>query len=104
MFPSKAVVLPRVAELPTAQYTLSVEFHPSSTTPEPLAVVSALATSMTMLSLLAPPKLRVRTPVNWADELKKKTPAPRVNPPRFLPLRLRPDKPIRVVNAELALP
>ena len=49
IFPSNDVLLPRVAELPTTQYTLSVELPPTILTLEPLAVVSVLAISMTMV-------------------------------------------------------
>lgn len=64
IFPSNDVLLPRVAELPTTQYTLSVELPPIIETLEPLAVVSVLPITMTMVSLLAPPKLRMTDPVN----------------------------------------
>jgi hypothetical protein len=64
IFPWNALVVPRVAELPTTQYTLSVELPPSITTLDALAVVSVLPITMTMASLLAPAKLRVTVPVN----------------------------------------
>jgi len=62
--PPNEVVVPRVAELPTTQITLSSEPTFSIVTLEPLAVVSVLPVWMTMVSLLAPAKLRVRAPVN----------------------------------------
>src|ERR1035437_5651191 len=40
MFPTNEVVVPRVAELPTSQYTLSCAPAPSMITDEPLSVVS----------------------------------------------------------------
>ena len=64
IFPSNDVPVPRVAEVPTTQYTLSFVPAFSTTTLELLAVVSVVPISMTMVSLLAPAKLRVRVPVN----------------------------------------
>ena len=42
IFPSNEVVVPRVAELPTTQYTLSVGERPFTLTTEPDAVISVL--------------------------------------------------------------
>jgi hypothetical protein len=49
IFPSNDVVVPRVAELSTTQYTLSFVPAPTIETLEPLAVVSVLPISMTMV-------------------------------------------------------
>jgi hypothetical protein len=42
IFPTNDVVVPRVAELPTTQSTLSVELPPSISTLDPLPVISVL--------------------------------------------------------------
>jgi hypothetical protein len=62
IFPTNDVVVPRVAELPTTQSTLSVELPPSMSTLEPLPVMSVLDVTKAMVWLLNPWKLRVRTP------------------------------------------
>src|ERR1700676_600231 len=61
--PANDVVVPRVAELPTCQYTLSPATAFSITTLEALAVVGVLGIRKTKFPA-APPKLRVRVPVN----------------------------------------
>ena len=68
MLPSKAVVMPKVAELPTSQMiVLSAE--PSSTvTDEAEAVVSVEPISKIKLPVGSEVKLRIRFPVSWADE------------------------------------
>src|SRR5450631_705527 len=67
--PWNVVVVPRVAELPTSQYTLGVAepLVPMVITEEADAVVSADPIWKTKSVLGLPPKLRVSAPVNWAD-------------------------------------
>ena len=67
MLPSKAVFVPRVAELPTCQNTLPDVAPLARRTEDLLAVVSVLA----ILKTYTPPPLRVRVPVNCAEESKQ---------------------------------
>ena len=69
MFPSKAVLVPIVAELPTSQNTLS-SGPPVRTTEELLAVVSVLPIWKTKTALGLVVLSRRSVPVNWADESK----------------------------------
>src|SRR4029077_17191379 len=91
MLPSKAVFVPRVAELPTCQNTLPAVAPLARTTEELLAVVSVLP----ILKTYTPLPLSVRVPVNCAEESKQYTPgesatAPGVVP-RVFPVRLVPQ-------------
>jgi len=71
MFPARAVVAPRVAELPTCQKTPQLSPPLVVTTDELLAVVSELPTWKTNSELLFPWKLSVSVPVRRADEEKQ---------------------------------
>src|SRR5689334_12046382 len=82
MFPANAVVVPRVAELPTCQNTASPCPPFAKLTAALLAVVSALAIWNRKTELGLPRALRVRVPVNCADEEKQYTPGVSVSPPK----------------------
>jgi hypothetical protein len=71
IFPANAVVVPRTAELPTCQYTLSPSPPLATTTDEALAVVNVLPILKTKTELGLPWELRVSVPVNWADAIKQ---------------------------------
>jgi hypothetical protein len=66
-FPTIALPVPSVAELPTTQNTLQLEPPPVKTTRELAAVVSVLPIWKIQTSV--GPPLRVSVPVNWADEV-----------------------------------
>jgi hypothetical protein len=68
MSPANNVVVPRVAELPTLQNTLPPCAPLMSLTDDALAVVSAPETLKMKIALGLPRALRVRAPVNEADE------------------------------------
>jgi hypothetical protein len=70
MLPTNAVSVPSVAELPTCQNTLHVG-PLINTTDELLAVVSVLAIWKMNSAAGLPSVLRVRTPVNCADDVKQ---------------------------------
>ena len=70
MFPWKAVVVPRVAELPT-RHCAAQGLPPMNTTDEPLAVVSVLPIRKTHTAFGLPRELSVSTPVNCADVEKQ---------------------------------
>ena len=82
IFPSNEVVVPRVAELPTTQYTASFVPRFSVRTDEADAVVRVLPIWKMMAVLLRFWKSSVRDPVNPADDVNLKTPGVSVNPPR----------------------
>ena len=64
MFPANAVLVPKVAELPTCQYTSPSSALFVKTTAELLAVVSVLPIWKTKTALGLPPSLSVRVPVS----------------------------------------
>ena len=64
IFPSNAVVVPRVAELPTCQNTLHGEALFIRTTDDADAVVSVLPIWKTQTALGSPKALSVSIPVN----------------------------------------
>jgi hypothetical protein len=68
IFPAKVVLEPRVAELPTSQYTESVGSPPSTTMDALLPVVSVLPIRNTNIALDSPSKLRVSAPSTCADD------------------------------------
>ena len=67
IFPTNAVVVPRVAELPTCQNTLQTVPPLITLTDEPLAVMSVLSIRKMKTALGLPSASRVRVPVNPAD-------------------------------------
>jgi len=64
MVPTKSVVVPRVAELPTVQNTLQAWAPPSSTTELLDAVVSVEPAWKMNTASASPPALRVKVPVS----------------------------------------
>jgi len=74
MVPWKAVFVPRVAELPTCQSTLSAEAPLISVTLELLAVVSVLPIWKMKRALELPWPSRTRAVFNCAEEEKQYTP------------------------------
>jgi hypothetical protein len=79
--------VPKVAELPTFQYTLQAEAPFIIATEEPLAVVSVLPILKTNNASAVFSASSVRVPVNWADDEKQYTPGVSVRPPRSVPVR-----------------
>ena len=68
IFPWNAVVVPRVAEVPTFQNMPSFDPEPVTFTLDPLAVVSVEPTRNTHKALSLPSPLIVSAPVSCADE------------------------------------
>src|SRR2546429_182877 len=79
IFPVNAVPVPRVAELPTAQYTSVSRAPPLMTTDELIAVVRVLPILKTQIEPAGP--LRVSRPVTSAHVGKQWTPGVSVSPP-----------------------
>jgi hypothetical protein len=71
MLPANAVLVPKVAELPTCQKTLSPSPPLVKATDEALAVVSVLPIWKTKTAFGLPCAFRVSAPVNCADDVKQ---------------------------------
>jgi hypothetical protein len=85
MVPTKDVVLPNVAELPTCQKTLQACAPFSRTTDDPEAVVKVDPAWKTNTALGSPPAFSVRGPVNCMALADSYTPGLRVSPPTVPP-------------------
>ena len=71
MLPANALLVPREAELPTCQKTEPPWPPFVKATDEKDAVVSALPILNRKNAFGSPVALRVKTPVNWADDAKQ---------------------------------
>jgi hypothetical protein len=83
MLPTKVLVEPKVAELPTFQKTLQAWAPPISTTVLVEAVIRLEPAWKTNTELGSPLPLRVRVPVRCSVELALYTPGTRLFPPRL---------------------
>src|ERR1700719_610970 len=86
IFPSKMVLMPTVAELPTCQNILGSEpLAPSNVTAE-LGAVARLEPIWNMKVPLGSFLVsRKSVPVNWAVLSKRQTPGESIMPPKFVP-------------------
>src|ERR1700719_171443 len=87
MLPTRMVLVPTVAELPTCQNTFPAIAPLARTTEELLAAVSVLP----IWKMYTPLPLSVRVPVNCAESLKQYTPGESMTAPGVVP-RIRPLK------------
>jgi hypothetical protein len=96
MFPTKKLPVPKVAELPTCQYTLEGNAPPVSRMLEPVAVTKELPIRKYQTSLNEPVPASVKTPVTAAELLKLYVPGTNFMPPdRQSKVSLHLDEPMR---------
>jgi hypothetical protein len=103
MLPAKFVVVPNIAELPTAQKQLAAFAPLISITVDAEAVMSVLPIWKVHVLAELPWPSRVRPPVKKAEELNVYTPGVRVIPPRSFPVKaVAPGSAIASIHANVA--